>query len=239
MERLQKVIAQSGYCSRRKAETLITERKVNVNGVVCDVLGTKVRSKDVVSVNGRTITREDKIHYVLYKPEGYISTTSDEKDRRKVTDLVPSDKRVYPVGRLDYDTSGVLLLTNDGTFMNYMTSPKHHVEKEYRAKVKGFLRKTESLQLSRGVEIEGYTTKRAIVKDVEYNKNNETSLVTIIIKEGKYHQVKKMFESVGHPVIKLKRVRFGNITLKDLKIGEYRRLKPHEFKLLHELVKDE
>ena len=239
MERLQKVIAQSGYCSRRKAETLISERKVHVNGVICDVLGTKVSSKDVISVNGRTITREDKIYYVLYKPEGYISTTSDEKDRRKVTDLVPGDKRVYPVGRLDYDTSGVLLMTNDGEFMNFMTSPKHHVEKEYRVKLKGFLRKEESLLLSRGVEIEGYKTKRAIVKDVEYNKSNETSRATIIIKEGKYHQVKKMFEAVGHPVLKLKRERFGNITLKDLRKGEFRRLKPHEFKQLRELVKDE
>lgn len=239
MERLQKVIAQSGYCSRRKAEVLISERKVHVNGVICDVLGTKVTSKDTISVNGRKITREEKIHYVLYKPEGYISTTSDEKDRRKVTDLVPSDKRVYPVGRLDYDTSGVLLMTNDGEFMNQMTSPKHHVEKEYRVKVKGFLRKEESLLLSRGIEIEGYITKRAIIKDVQYNKNNETSLVTIIIKEGKYHQVKKMFEAVAHPVIKLKRERFGNITLKGLKKGEFRRIKPHEFKQLRELIKDE
>lgn len=238
MERLQKVIAQSGYCSRRKAEALISERKVHVNGVICDVLGTKVSSKDVVSVNGRTITREEKIYYVLYKPEGYISTTSDEKDRRKVTDLVPSDKRVFPVGRLDYDTSGVLLMTNDGAFMNLMTSPKHHVEKEYRAKVKGFLRKEESLKLARGVEIDGYMTKRAIVKDVEYNKKNETSLVTIIIKEGKYHQVKLMFEAVGHPVLKLKRERFGVVTCKDLKKGEFRRLKPYEFKQLRELVKD-
>lgn len=237
MERLQKVIAQSGYASRRKAEALILENKVKVNGVLCNTLGTKVSSKDVITVNGKAIKREEKVYYVLYKPEGYVSTTSDEHDRNKVTDLVPSDKRVFPVGRLDYDTSGVLLITNDGEFMNLMTSPKHHVEKEYRVKVKGFLRKEESLKLARGVEIDGYKTKRAIVKDVEYNKKNETSFATIIIKEGKYHQVKKMFEAVNHPVLKLKRVRFGVVTLKDLKKGEYRRLKPYEFKQLKESAK--
>ncbi len=238
MERVQKVIAASGYCSRRKAETLITEGKVKINGVLVKELGTKVTKKDVITVNGKTIIQEVKVYYVLYKPEGYISTTSDEHDRKKVTDLVPSDKRVFPVGRLDYDTSGVLLMTNDGEFMNLMTSPKHHVEKEYRVKVKGFLRKEESLKLSRGVEIDGYKTKRAIVKDVEYNKKNETSLATIIIKEGKYHQVKKMFETVNHPVLKLKRVRFGVVTLDNLKKGEFRRLKPYEFKQLQELTKD-
>ena len=238
MERLQKVIAKSGYCSRRKAETLITENKVKVNGVICNTLGTKVTSKDVIMVNGKTIEQEEKVYYVLYKPEGYISTTSDEKDRRKVIDLLPKDKRIFPVGRLDYDTSGVLLLTNDGEFMNEMTSPKHHVEKEYRVKIKGFLRKEESLLLSRGVEIDGYKTKRAIIKDVEYNKNNETSFATIIIREGKYHQVKLMFEAVNHPVLKLKRERFGVVTLRDLKTGDFRRLKPHEFKQLKELVKD-
>lgn len=238
MERLQKVIAQSGYCSRRKAESLIVEGKVKVNGVLVRELGTKVGSKDVITVNGKTIFSEEKVYYVLYKPEGYVSTTSDEHDRNKVTDLVPSDKRIFPVGRLDYDTSGVLLLTNDGTFMNLMTSPKHHVEKEYRIKVKGFLRKEESLKLARGVEIDGYKTKRAIIKNVEYNKKNETSFATIIIKEGKYHQVKKMFEAVNHPVLKLKRERFGIVNLKNLKKGEYRRLKPHELKQLIELTKD-
>jgi len=238
MERLQKVIANSGYCSRRKAEELIVSRKVKVNGVVVTELGTKVSKKDAVMVNGRTITQEEKVYYVLYKPEGYVSTTSDEKDRKTVIDLVPTDKRVYPVGRLDYDTSGVLLLTNDGAFTNLMTSPKHEVDKEYRVKVKGFLRKEESLQLARGIEIDGYTTKRAIIKDVEYNKKNETSMATIIIHEGKYHQVKKMFEAVKHPVLKLKRTRFGVVNLKNMKKGEFRRLKPFELKQLKELPKD-
>ena len=238
MERLQKVIANSGYCSRRKAEELISEGKVKVNGVIIKELGTKVSGKDDIMVNGKIITGVDKVYYVLYKPEGYVSTTSDEKDRRTVIDLVPNDKRVYPVGRLDYDTSGVLLLTNDGEFTNIMTSPKHKVEKEYRVKVKGFLRKEESLKLAKGIAIDGYVTKKAYIKDVEYNKANETSIATIIIKEGKYHQVKKMFEAVNHPVLKLKRVRFGCIDLKKLRIGESRRLKPHEIKQLRDLAKE-
>lgn len=232
MERLQKVIARSGITSRRKAEDLITQGKVKVNGVVIKELGTKVTNRDVIQVNGKTIKQEEFVYYVLYKPEGYVSTTDDEHDRRKVTDLVPTGKRIYPVGRLDYDTSGVLLLTNDGSFTNKLTSPKHDMEKEYEVKMKGFLRKEESAKLCRGIKIDHYVTKKAIIKNVSYNKKNETTKATIIITEGKYHQVKRMFEAVGHPVLKLKRVRFGTVTLDGLKKGEYRVLKPYEFKQL-------
>lgn len=232
MERLQKVIARSGIASRRKAEELITAGKVKVNDTIVKELGTKVGPKDVVIVNGKAITLEEFVYYVLYKPEGYVSTTSDEKDRRTVLDLIPSENRIYPVGRLDYDTSGVLLITNDGTFTNLMTSPKHNTEKEYRVKVKGFLRKEESQKLSRGIKIDRYMTKKAVIKDVEYNKKNETSICTIIITEGKYHQVKLMFEAVGHPVLKLMRTRFGIVTLDGLRKGDHRKLKPYELKQL-------
>lgn len=232
MERLQKVIARSGIASRRKAEELITQGKVAVNGEIIKELGTKVSSKDLVQVNGKTITLEDYVYYVLYKPEGYVSTTNDEHERRKVVDLVPTTNRIYPVGRLDYDTSGVLLLTNDGTFTNLLTSPKHEVEKEYQVKMQGFLRKEESAKLCRGIKIDHYVTKKAVIKDVEYNKKNETSTATIIITEGKYHQVKRMFEAVGHPVLKLKRVRFGIVNLEGLRKGEFRLLKPYEYKQL-------
>jgi 23S rRNA pseudouridine2605 synthase len=233
MERLQKVIAHSGVASRRKAEELILQGKVQVNGVTIKELGTKVSSKDAIVVNGRSISIEEKHYFVLYKPEGYVSTTNDEHDRRTVMDLINEPERLYPVGRLDYDTSGVLLITNDGTFANKMTSPQHLVEKEYRVKMKGFLRKEESLKLARGIKIDHYKTKKAIIKDVTYTKKNETSEATIIITEGKYHQVKKMFEAVGHPVLKLRRVRFGIVTLDGLKKGEYRRLRPHELKQLN------
>ncbi len=237
MERLQKVIANSGYTSRRKAEDLITAGKVKVNNVIITELGTKVSSKDIIHVEGTLIKSEEKVYYVLYKPEGYVSTTSDEFNRKTVLDLVPKSKRVYPVGRLDYDTSGVLILTNDGDFTNQMTSPKQHVEKEYRVKLEGLLRKEESTLICRGIDLGLYKTKKARIKDVAYNKKNLTTLATIIITEGKYHQVKKMFEFTGHKVLKLKRVRFGFVTLENMKTGEHRLLKPYELKQLRNLVK--
>ena len=237
MERLQKVIANSGYTSRRKAEDLITAGKVKVNDVTITELGTKVSSKDIIHVEGTLIKSEEKVYYVLYKPEGYVSTTSDEFNRKTVLDLVPKSKRVYPVGRLDYDTSGVLLLTNDGDFTNQMPSPKQHVEKEYRVKLEGLLRKEESTLICRGIDLGHYKTKKARIKDVAYNKKNLTTLATIIITEGKYHQVKKMFEFTGHKVLKLKRVRFGFVTLENMKTGEHRLLKPYELKQLRNLVK--
>jgi len=161
MERVQKIIANSGYCSRRKAEELITAGKVKINGVIVKELGTKASLKDIILVNGKVITREEKVYYVLYKPVGYVSTTDDEKGRKTVVELVPSDKRIYPVGRLDFDTSGLLLLTNDGDFTNLMTSPKNHVEKEYRVKLAGLLRKEESTTICRGIKINGVLTKKA------------------------------------------------------------------------------
>ena len=164
MERIQKIIAQSGYCSRRKAEELIVQGAVSVNGVVVKELGTKVSSSDVITVNGTTIEKEEYVYYLLYKPEGYVSTTDDEKNRKTVVDLVPNDKRIYPVGRLDYDTSGVLLLTNDGVFTNLMTSPKHKVEKEYVVKMKGFLRREESRTIARGIVLDGYKTNQPLSK---------------------------------------------------------------------------
>lgn len=235
MERLQKVIAHSGYCSRRKAEDYIVAGMVTVNGEVIKELGTKVSNTDVIAVKGKVLSKEELVYYVLYKPYGYVSTTDDEKDRKTVVELVPTDKRVYPVGRLDYDTTGVLLITNDGEFANLMTSPKHKVEKEYQVKMEGFLRKEESKQLSYGIRIGTYKTKRAIIKNVTYHKQSETSTAHIILREGKYHQVKRMFEAVGHPVIKLKRIRFGSITLDGMRPGEVRLLKPYEKKqLLHQ-----
>ncbi len=236
MERLQKIIAHSGYTSRRKAEDLIVAGKVTVNGTVIKELGTRVRRSDVIIVEGNILSIEEKVYYVLYKPEGYISSTDDEKGRKTVLDLIATDKRVYPVGRLDYDTSGVLLLSNDGDFTNLMTSPKHVIEKEYRVKLKGFLRKEESTKLCRGIRIDNYKTKKAKIKDVVYNKDSETTLATIIITEGKYHQVKLMFEAVDHPVLRLKRVRFGIINLDNMKIGDFRRLKPFEIKQLKGLA---
>lgn len=234
MERLQKVIAQRGYTSRRKAEKLIVDGKVKVNGEKVTELGSKVPKNAEIVIEGKKVESVNKIYYVLYKPEGFISTTDDELDRKTVVDLVPNDVRVYPVGRLDYDTSGVLILTNDGEFMNMVTSPSSEIEKEYQVKMRGFLRKEESAKLCRGIKIDHYVTKKAKINQVTYHKKTETTTANIIITEGKYHQVKRMFEEVGHEVVKLKRVRFGTVTLNGLSKGDYRFLKPHEKKHLYE-----
>ena len=236
MIRLQKVIADSGYCSRRQAEKLITEGKVKVNGETCAILGTKVTKKDNITINDKPLPERIPVYYLLYKPEGYISTTKDDKGRKTVIDLVPSDQRLYPVGRLDFDTSGVLLLTNDGEFHHAMLHPKHKIEKEYEVKIEGLLRKETSFKLMKGIIIEGVKTHRAKINRVEYNTKNMTTSCHITITEGRYHQVKKMFEAMQHPVIKLKRIRFGLITLEGMKKGEYRPLKPHEIKQLHQLT---
>jgi len=234
MERLQKIIAQRGYTSRRKAEQLIVDGKVKVDGKIVTELGTKVPKNAEIIVEGTKVESVNKVYYVLYKPEGFVSTTDDEHDRKTVVDLVPADLRVFPVGRLDYDTSGVLLLTNDGEFTNMVTSPSSHIEKEYQVKMRGFLRKEESSKVCKGLKIDHYVTRKAKIHNVTYHKKTETTTANIIITEGKYHQVKKMFEAVGHEVIKLKRVRFGTVTLDGLSKGDFRLLKPHEKKHLYE-----
>ncbi len=238
MERLQKVIQKAGICSRRKAEELITEGKVRVNGSVVTILGTQVEPTDEIFVDGESLKREELVYIVLNKPTGYLSTTSDNFKRRTVIDLIHVKERVFPIGRLDYDTSGVLLLTNDGDFMNAMIHPKYKVEKEYHVKVKGLLRKDESSQIQKGLNLGDFTSSPAKVFDVEYDDKKENSYAKIIISEGKYHQVKRMFESVGHPVIKLRRHRFGVVTTDELKQGEYRLLKPHEIKQLWNLSRN-
>ena len=139
MERLHKVIANSGYCSRRKAEELITQKKVKVNGKTVDELGFKVGEKDKVTINNSPLEKQEKVYFLLYKPRGYITSTSDDKERKTVTDIIETDKRIYPVGRLDYDTTGLLILTNDGELTNYLTHPKNEIDKVYLAKIEGIL----------------------------------------------------------------------------------------------------
>ncbi len=235
MERLQKVIASSGYCSRRKAEELIKKGVVFVNGVRVTELGTKVETNDEIVVNGHSLTMENKEYYLLYKPSGVITTTSDDKNRKTVVDLINTDKRIYPVGRLDYDTTGVLLLTNDGDFANILMHPSNQIEKVYLVKTPGILTKEELHALRSGVIIDGFKTSPAKVRIKQYNKSSNLSLVEITIHEGKNHQVKKMFEAVNHEVVKLKRERIGFFDLSGLKIGEYRRLTIKEVKKVYAL----
>ncbi len=234
MERLQKFIANSGYTSRRKAEELINDGKVKVNGKTVYEMGIKVNSNDLIEVDGLVLKKEDeKLYYLLNKPRGVITSTSDDKDRKTVVDLIRTNKRIYPVGRLDYDTTGILILTNDGELANKLMHPKNNIDKLYIAKVKGLVGKKEIQALCKGVIVDGKKTSKAKARIKKYDKKTNTSLVELIIHEGRNHQVKKMFESLGYDVIKLKRECYSFLNLAGLKSGEYRKLTPKEVKKLY------
>lgn len=237
MERLQKVIATNGYTSRRKAEMLIQEGKVKVNGKTIYELGTKVGVNDEIEVEGNILTKEkQKVYFLLYKPRGVVTTTSDDKNRKTVVDLIDINTRIYPIGRLDYDTTGILLLTNDGEFANALMHPKNNIDKLYIAKVKGLIGKKEIIKLQRGIVIDGKKTSDAKVRIKKYDKKMDTSIVELIIHEGRNHQVKKMFEAIGYTVLKLKRENISFLNLNGLKPGEYRTLNPKEVKRLYSEV---
>ena len=235
MERLQKIIANSGYCSRRKAEQLITEGLVKVNGTVIKDLGTKASYSDTITINDSTLKLEEKEYILLYKPRGVVSSAKDEKGRKTVVDIVESKNRLYPVGRLDYDTSGIILLTNDGVLTNLLTHPKHEVEKVYLVKIDELVIPTKVKSLAKGVIIDGQKTSNAKVKIKKLDRKKKTSLIELTIHEGKNHQVKRMFESLGYEVLKLKRERIAFLTLKGLTSGDYRMLTPKEVNQLYVL----
>lgn len=237
MERLQKVIAASGYTSRRKAEELIVQGKVQVNGVVVSELGTKVKKGDMITIDGKLLEKENKVYYVFYKPKNCICTLSDEFDRTTVNDYFKDVKeRVYPVGRLDYETTGLLFMTNDGEFANLMMHPSSHLEKVYEVSVKGLINGEKIHQLEKGIYLEGVKTLPCKIKVVDRDMEHKTTMLMIKLVEGKNRQVKKMFEMVGHDVKRLHRVRLGIINLKGLKPGEYRRMKPQEVKDLRNMA---
>lgn len=236
MERLQKVIAQSGIASRRKAEELITAGKVKVNGTVITELGVKVSDKDQIVVNNTILEKEVKEYYLLNKPRGIVTTTSDDKNRKTVVDMINSSARIYPVGRLDYDTTGALLLTNDGDFANILMHPKNKIEKVYVAKLKGLIKGEQINKLKDGVEIEeGIIVKSPRVKLKKTDPTTNTSIVQITITEGKNHQVKRMFEAVGFEVLKLKREKIAFFDLKNLPSGKYRPLTKKEISKVYSL----
>ncbi len=236
MERLQKVIANLGYCSRRKAEELISMGSVYVNGTQVTELGTKVNNSDIIVIDGKTINKNvQKEYYLLNKPRGVICSVKDELNRRIVTDLINTEARIYPVGRLDYDTTGALILTNDGDFANTLMHPSNEVEKTYLAITEGIMTTEEIYKLKTGITIDGTKVipKRLKIKKRDLEKNREKVEITII--EGKNHIVKKMFEAVGHPVNKLTRERIAFLDVKGLKSGEYRLLTHDEVKRLKSL----
>ncbi|WP_368657273.1 23S rRNA pseudouridine(2605) synthase RluB [Metabacillus halosaccharovorans] len=237
MERLQKVIAHAGIASRRKAEELIVDGKVKVNGKVVKELGVKVTDQDRVEVEGIPLEREEPVYLLLYKPTGVISAVKDDKGRKVVTDFFPYIKqRIYPIGRLDYDTSGILLLTNDGEFANILMHPRYEVEKSYVAKVKGIPARDKMKLLERGIQLEDGKTAPAQVKVLSVDKKKQTSIIELKIHEGRNRQVRRMLEAIGLQVVKLKREKFAFLNLNGLATGDSRELSPHEVKQLRALA---
>lgn len=236
LERIQKVIARAGIASRREAEKLISEGRVTLNGKVVEELGTKVDTdKDYIKVDGKLITRpEPKAYLILYKPRGYVTTTSDPEGRPTIMELLERVKgRVFPVGRLDYDTEGLILCTNDGDLTHRLQHPSHEVPKTYFAKVEGVPTLEEITKLRKGIKLEDGMTAPAKVKLVR--KVEANSWLEITIHEGRNRQVKRMVEAIGHPIIKLKREGLAFLTLGDLKSGEFRHLTAEEIKKLKEI----
>ncbi len=230
--RLQKYLAQCNVASRRAAEQLICDGRVKVNGSVVTELGTKVCEGDFVEVDGSPVSPEKKKYYImLNKPAGFVTTASDNEGRSTVIDLVDDiDARLYPVGRLDINTEGLLLLSNDGDFTLRVTHPRHKLDKVYRAVVSGIPNHYEIAKLERGVYIDGKKTAPAKAQLISADKQN--ALVEITIHEGRNRQVRKMFESIGYKVLYLQRVAIGNIVLGNLPLGKWRHLNPNEVKYL-------
>ena len=240
MDRLQKIIAAAGVASRRKAEEMIKEGRVKVNDQVVTEMGFIPNKHDVIKVDNVVVTKEEKKYYCLYKPRNIISSVNDEHNRVTVIDILPDSlktERLFPVGRLDYDTKGIILITNDGDFMNKMVGQRSGIEKEYLVRIKGLLNKEEVSKLSEGLQVGKTKFLPAIINIESVDRKNDSSLVRVIITEGQYHQIKVMFEALNHPVKRLTRVRFGCISIEHMKEGEIRPLTIHEVKTLLELAK--
>lgn len=232
-ERLQKILSQAGVASRREAETMIVAGRVAVNGVVVTELGSKADSAtDRITLDGKPVRLEvPKLYVLLYKPAGYMTTLKDPEGRPIVTDLLKRIKtRVYPVGRLDYNTEGLLLLTNDGAWANRLAHPRHEVDKEYLVRVSGSVSQEQLGALAAGVELDDSRTAPAVVRVERESDNN--SWLSIIIHEGRYRQVRRMCEAVNLSVVRLKRVRYGFLELGELRPGEYRLLTAAEVERL-------
>lgn len=238
-QRLQKILSQAGVASRRKSEELIVDGRVTINGTTVVKLGTKADSaSDDIRVDGKIIKNPEKHRYVLLnKPRGYISTRNDPQKRPTIMDLIPSVKEyVYPVGRLDYDTEGLILLTNDGLLATTLTHPKHRVQRTYEALVSGIPNKHALEKLRTGIRLEGRNTSPATVKLLK-SRNPNNTLIKITIREGRNRQVRRMCEAVGHPVQRLKRTHIGPIKDRNLKPGKWRELTDQELQELQKILR--
>ena len=223
--------------SRRKSEDIIKQGRVTVNGQVVTDMGVQVKKDDLVKVDGIPLEREVLVYVLMNKPKGTVSTVDDPKGRPTVVDLLQDlNQRIYPVGRLDYDTTGALLLTNDGDLANKLMHPRYEFEKTYRAKVKGLISQSSLAQLEQGLVIDGEKTAPAKAKLIEYDQASDKSMVELRIHEGKNHQVKKMLDRVGHPVVKLTRLAYGFLRVDDLDGGQWRELKNAEVRKLYQAV---
>jgi len=234
-ERLQKYMASCGVASRRKCEEIIIAGKVKVNGVLVNELGTKVNHlEDIVEYEGKIISKEEnKVYIMLNKPEGYISSVRDEKGRDTILDIVKVKERVYPIGRLDYDSSGLLLLTNDGEIYNKIIHPSVEIVKKYIAVVTGEITENDIKKFEMGIDIGGYITAPAEIKIISYDK--DISTIEIGIHEGKNRQIRKMCATINHEVLSLKRISMGQLKLGYLKRGEYRNLDKEEISYITNL----
>ncbi len=238
MERLQKVLAKAGIASRRKAEEYIAAGRVKVDDVVITQMGFQVKKGSVVKFDNEVVAGENKVYYVLYKPRRVISTVSDPRGRKTVLDIVQVNERIFPVGRLDYDTSGLLILSNDGEFTNLLTHPRYHLEKKYEVSINGVLDQSQCDEIQAGMTLsDGTQVQSADISLKRINPNTNTSEWFITLREGKNRQIRRMMETFGFEVKRLHRYQFAFLSLNGIKLGTYRRLKPFEVKRLIELAK--
>ena len=225
--RINQYIASAGVCSRRKADELIEAGRVKVNGSVLTAPGFHVEEGDIVEVDGARIEPADRrVYYLLNKPAGYVTSTADKEGRPLVTELVPDELRVFPVGRLDCNTTGLLILTNDGELANALMHPSKEFNKKYLVRAQGIITRKEAEKLEKGVDIGGFVTSPAEVELIKHDRNS--TIAQIVIHEGKNRQVRRMFKAIGHPVLELCRTGLGDLTIGRLAVGQCRKLSPAE-----------
>lgn len=229
--RINQYIASAGISSRRKADELIEDGRVKVNEAVLTSPGYHVEEGDVVEVDGvRIEPAAKKVYYLLNKPAGYVTSTADKEGRPLVTELVPDEIRVFPVGRLDLNTTGLLILTNDGELSNRLMHPSNEFSKRYLVRAQGIVTRAEAAQLEKGVDIGGFVTSPADVHLLKHDRNS--TIAEIKIHEGKNRQVRRMFKAIGHPVLELSRIGLGNLEIGRLAVGQCRKLSPVEVEYL-------
>lgn len=236
MERLQKVIAASGIASRRKAEEMIQQGRVKVNGQTVKEMGVKVSTQDRIEVDGHEINKEEKVYYLLNKPKRTICSVSDDKERDTVVDIIDCKERIFPVGRLDYETTGLLLLTNDGEFANGLMHPRNHIRKTYEVAVKGVLTDGMCALLEKGIELEDGKTLPAEVFVLQRSEKKNKTVLQITIQEGRNRQVRRMMEFFNCEVTRLNRIQYAFLDLGNLRQGQYRKLRMFEVRKLMSIV---